>query len=129
MTETDTTVSHPGVSPAGSGVRGRCPRCGKGRLFSGYLTVAPACEVCGLDYGFADSGDGPSVFVILLVGFVVVGLALAVEVMWHLPYWLHALIWIPLVLGLSFGMLRPLKGWFIGMQYRHKAEEGRLSEG
>ena len=112
-----------------AGMRGRCPRCGEGKLFSGFLTVAESCPRCGLAYGFTDSGDGPAVFIILAVGFIVVGLALMTEVLWHPPYWVHAVIWIPLILGLSIGMLRPLKGWFIGIQYKHKAEEGRLSDG
>ncbi len=97
-------------------------------MFSGFLTVAPTCGICGLDFHFTDSGDGPAVFIILIVGFIVVGLALTVEVLWHWPYWLHAIVWGPLVIGLSLGLLRPLKGWFIGVQYRHKAQEGRLSE-
>lgn len=97
-------------------------------MFRGFLDVVEECPVCGLKYDFTDSGDGPAVFIILIVGFVVVGLALVVEVMWSWPYWLHAVVWVPLVLGLSIGLLRPLKGWFIGVQYRHKAQEGRLSE-
>ena len=59
-----------------SGLLGRCPACGRGRMFSGYLTLAPRCNSCGLDYSFADSGDGPAVFVILVTGFIVVGAAL-----------------------------------------------------
>jgi uncharacterized protein (DUF983 family) len=126
MSETKLTAAD-SKSPAANGLRGRCPRCGQGKLFKGFLTPAESCDHCGLDYSFADSGDGPAVFVVLIVGFIVVGLALVVEVTWHWPYWLHAVVWVPLVLGLSFGMLRPLKGWFIGMQYRHKAAEGRLA--
>ncbi len=122
------TAEHPSVSMMRAGVRCRCPRCGRGKLFAGFLTLAPRCEACGLDYGFADSGDGPAVFIILIVGFLVVGLALAVEVMWSPPYWLHALIWVPLILGLSLGLLRPLKGLFVAVQYRNKAAEGRLDE-
>jgi len=116
-------------SPAAAGLRGRCPRCGKGKMFAGFLDVVETCPECGLDYSFADSGDGPAVFIILIVGFLIVGLALAVEFIWHPPYWLHAVIWVPLILGLSIGLLRPLKGWFVAVQYRNKAEEGRLSEG
>jgi uncharacterized protein (DUF983 family) len=109
-----------------AGWRGRCPRCGEGRLFEGFLTVAPRCTTCGLAFSFADSGDGPAVFVTLIVGFVVVGLALLVEFSFHPPYWLHAILWIPLVLALTLGLLRPLKGTMIAQQYRHKAELGRL---
>jgi uncharacterized protein (DUF983 family) len=107
-------------------VKCRCPRCGRGRLFTGFLTLAPRCEACGLDYGFADAGDGPAVFVILLVGLVVVAAAVIVEFVWRPPYWLHALLWIPTTLALSLGLLRPLKGLLIALQFHHKAEEGRL---
>jgi uncharacterized protein (DUF983 family) len=113
------------ISPYLAGLRCRCPRCGQGKLFSGFLTPAPRCERCGLDYGFADAGDGPAVFVILIAGFVVVFSALIVEALWRPPYWLHALLWLPLLLILSLGLLRPLKGLLIALQYHHKAEQGR----
>lgn len=103
-----------------------CPRCGEGRLFAGFLTPAPRCEACDLDYRFVDSGDGPAVFVILVVGFVVVAAALVTEVKYQPPYWVHAALWLPLILGLSLGLLRPLKALMIGLQFRHKAREGRL---
>jgi uncharacterized protein (DUF983 family) len=117
---------YPPVSPVASGLHGRCPRCGQGRLFTGYLSVAPRCEVCGLDFSFADSGDGPAVFIMLIVGFIVVGLALFVEFTFEPPFWVHIVLWVPLVLILALGLLRPLKGVMIAQQYRHKAEEGRL---
>ena len=113
---------------ASIGWRGRCPRCGQGRLFDGFLTVAPRCAICGLDFSFADSGDGPAVFIMMIVGFIVVGLALFVEFTFHPPYWLHAILWIPLVLGLAIGLLRPLKGMMIAQQYKHRAEQGQLDE-
>jgi uncharacterized protein (DUF983 family) len=111
------------------GIAGRCPACGHGRLFSGYLTLAPACEACSLDYHFADSGDGPAVFVILVTGFLVVGAALAVEILYAPPYWLHALLWGPLAVLLPLVLLRSFKGVLIALQYRNKAEEGRLAAG
>lgn len=114
------------ILPVSVGARGLCPRCGEGHLFRGFLDVAPKCEVCGLDFAFADSGDGPAVFIMMIVGFIVVGLALVVEFTFHPPYWLHALIWVPLILGLSIGLLRPLKGVMIAQQYRHRAELGKL---
>ncbi len=104
-----------------AGLRGRCPRCGRGRLFAGYLTVAPRCAVCGLDFSQVDSGDGPAVFIILIVGFLVVGAALVTEILFHPPYWLHLVLWIPAILGGSLGLLRPLKATFIALQYRHLA--------
>jgi uncharacterized protein (DUF983 family) len=120
-----TQTSYPPLSPLWNGLACRCPRCGKGRLFEGFLTLRPACEACGLDYGFADSGDGPAVFVILFAGFVVVFAALLVEVMYQPPYWLHALLWGPLILLTTLAPLRPVKGLMIALQYHHKAAEGR----
>lgn len=104
-----------------------CPRCGEGRLFTGFLDLRPACERCGLDYVFANSGDGPAVFIILLAGFVVVGSALAVEVAYQPPFWVHAALWVPLVLAMTVLPLRPMKALMIALQYHHKAAEGRLS--
>jgi uncharacterized protein (DUF983 family) len=117
------------VSPCVAGLRCRCPRCGEGRLFSGFLVLAPRCEACGLDYGFADAGDGPAVFVTLIAGFVVVAAAVIVEFIWRPPYWLHALLWIPTVLVVTLGLLRPLKGLLIALQFHHKAAEGRIDRG
>ncbi len=111
-----------------AGLRGRCPRCGDGALFSGFLAVKPKCEACGLDFAFADSGDGPAVFIILIAGFIVVFLALATEVLYSPPYWVYAVIFLPLTLIVSLGLLRPAKGLMIGLQYRNKAEEGRLEK-
>ncbi|RIK98689.1 MAG: hypothetical protein DCC74_03980 [Proteobacteria bacterium] len=104
-----------------------CPRCGEGRLFTGFLNLRPACERCGLDYAFANSGDGPAVFIILLAGFVVVGSALAVEVVYQPPFWVHAALWVPLVLAVTVLPLRPMKGLMIALQYHHRAAEGRIS--
>lgn len=128
MTEQDRAVWPP-VEPIGAGLRGRCPRCGEGRLFSGFLTVAERCGVCGLDYDFADAGDGPAVFVILIMGFVVVGLALWFELTFAPPLWLHLILWIPLAIVLCLIPLRLLKGVLITLQYANKAAEGRLDSG
>ena len=114
-------------SPVAAGLKGRCPRCGGGRLFDGFLGLRARCDVCGLDYRFADAGDGPAVFIILVVGFIVVGAALVTEALYQPPYWLHAALWLPLAAVLCLGLLRPFKGILIALQYRHKAEEGRLS--
>ncbi|HEY6859513.1 MAG TPA: DUF983 domain-containing protein [Pseudolabrys sp.] len=111
--------------PIGRGLRGRCPRCGEGRLFQGFLALRPACEKCGLDYSFADAGDGPAVFVILFGGFVVVFAALITEVVYQPPYWLHAAMWLPLILIVTLAPLRLIKGVLIALQYHHKAAEGR----
>ncbi len=112
--------------PISRGLLGRCPRCGEGHLFQGFLTLRPACEHCGLNYDFADAGDGPAVFVILFGGFIVVFAALITEFVYQPPYWVHAVLWIPLILLVTLGPLRPMKGLLIALQYHHKAEEGRL---
>lgn len=103
----------------------RCPRCGKGKLFDGYLTVAPACEACGLDYAMFDAGDGPAVFVVLIVGAIVCAGALFVELNYEPPFWVHALLWLPLTAILIFALLRFLKALLLVLQYRNKAGEGR----
>jgi uncharacterized protein (DUF983 family) len=117
---------YPPLSPFQTGLSGRCPRCGEGRLFVNWINTAPKCLNCGLDYSFADSADGPAVFVMFIVGAIVVGLAFFVEFTWQPPYWVHLVLWIPLILILSLGLLRPLKGIMIALQYVHKAREGRL---
>lgn len=112
--------------PIARGLAGRCPRCGKGKLFQGFLDLRKSCDNCGLDYGFADSGDGPAVFVILIGGALVVFAALITEVVYQPPYWVHAALWVPLILIVTLGPLRPIKGLLIALQYHHKAQEGRF---
>src|SRR5262245_24513475 len=91
-------TAFPPLSPFRTGLACRCPRCGNGPLFRGFLDLRPRCESCGLDYAFADSGDGPAVFVVFLAGAIVVGSALIVEIKYEPPLWLHALLWGPLIL-------------------------------
>ena len=112
-------------SPFVTGLTCRCPACGKGRLYRGFLDLQPRCENCGLDFAFADSGDGPAVFIILLAGLVVVFAALVVEFTYHPPYWVHAVLWVPLILAVTLLPLRPMKGLMIALQYHHEAAEGR----
>ena len=111
------------ASPFAIGLAGRCPPFGQGRLFQGFLTVAPACGHCGLDLSAQDSGDGPVAFIVLVVGFVVVIAALLVEVRYGLPVWLHLLVWLPLSVMLCLVLMRPLKGLLIALQYRHRRHE------
>ena len=114
------------VSPYVAGLTARCPRCGQGKLFAGFLTVRPRCTACGLDYSFADAGDGPAVFVMFIAGFIVVGTALVVEIKYAPPLWVHALLWVPLILLVTLAPLRLIKGLLIALQYHHDAAEGRL---
>jgi uncharacterized protein (DUF983 family) len=110
-------------SPFRTGLACRCPRCGRGKLFKGFLGLQDRCSACGLDLSKADSGDGPAVFIMLLLGAVIVFLALMVEIRYTPPLWVHALIWPPLILGGAIGMLRPMKATLIALQYRNKASE------
>ncbi|TAK48497.1 MAG: DUF983 domain-containing protein [Xanthobacteraceae bacterium] len=112
------------VSPFVAGLTCKCPRCGKGRLFDGFLTLRPRCETCGLDFAFIDSGDGPAVFVIMLAGGVVVACALVVEILYRPPFWLHAMLWFPLILATTLLPLRPVKALLIALQFHHKAAPG-----
>lgn len=119
-----TSTSAP--SPYATGLKGRCPRCGEGALFDGFLTLQPRCSACGLDFAFADSADGPAVFIMLIAGFVVLGAALAVEIAYEPPIWLHLLLWLPAALIVCLGLLRPMKGLAVTLQFAHKAAEGKI---
>jgi len=117
---------YPPISPYSTGMAGRCPRCGEGKMFKGFITIADKCNHCGLDYRFADAGDGPAIFVMLIAGFIIVGAALWLEVSYEPPMWVYFVIFLPLTLIVCLGMLRPLKGVLVALQYANKAEQGRL---
>jgi uncharacterized protein (DUF983 family) len=117
-------VAEPSVAQAA--LLGRCPRCGQGHLFGSYLDIAPRCETCGLDYAMFDVGDGATVFVILIAGFLICAGALIVEVKYSPPYWVHAIIWLPLIAIVVLGGLRIVKAMLMVLQYKNKAGEGRL---
>ena len=112
------------VSPFRAGITCRCPRCGRGKLFSGLLKVADRCAACDFDLSAEDAGDGPAVFVILILGFVIVGLALWVEFTFSPPLWVHPLIWFPLIIAGSIFLLRIFKATLIALQIHHKAGQG-----
>jgi uncharacterized protein (DUF983 family) len=114
-----------GVNPVLTGLLCRCPQCGEGPLFEGYLKVSPRCESCGLDLAAADSGDGPAVFIILIVGMLVCGGALVTEVVYQPPIWVHLVVWLPLTAILTLGLVRPFKGVMLAMQFHHRASEAR----
>ena len=112
-------------NPLLAGLIGRCPNCGEGHLFEGFLKVAPRCEACGYDLAKADSGDGPAVFVIMIAGFIVAFSALITEVAFSPPVWVHLILWLPATVILSLGLLRPLKGVMLAAQFMNKASEAR----
>jgi uncharacterized protein (DUF983 family) len=108
-----------------AGLTCRCPRCGEGHLFSGFLTVAPRCDACGLDFSFADPADGPAFFVMSGVGILVVAVWAAAVVMFHPPLWVQFATVFPALIGGCLACLRPTKAWLVAEQYVHKAEEAR----
>jgi uncharacterized protein (DUF983 family) len=110
-------------SPLAAGLQARCPACGKGRLFEGFLTVRRRCDVCGADLSGQDSGDGPVAFIVLIVGTIVVFGALFAELAWAWPIWLHMLIWLPLTVVLVLAIMRPAKALLIALQYRHRRDD------
>src|SRR4029453_11793322 len=110
------------------GIACKCPRCGKGKIYSGFLTLRPSCESCGLDFAFMDSGDGPAIFMIIISGASVVGAGLIVEIKSQPPFWLHAALWLPLILATTLLPLRSMKSLLIALQYHNKAAEGRLMD-
>jgi uncharacterized protein (DUF983 family) len=102
------------------GLLGRCPHCGRGRLFRAFLKVADECPACGQDFRHQQADDAPAYFVILVVGHIVVPLALAVETAFSPPYWLQLTIWLPVTLGLSLALLQPFKGAIVAWQWAHR---------
>jgi len=116
------------ISPAYAGLLARCPQCGKGRLFKKVLELRDNCENCRLSYQFIDTGDGPAVFAIFILGFLVLGLALYVEFTYEPAIWVHIVLWGALTPLFALGLLRFLKALLIALQFKHKAEEGRLAQ-
>ncbi len=113
------------VSPIWAGLTCRCPRCGEGRLLVNVLGVRERCERCGLDYRFIDTGDGPAVFAILILGVLVLGAALWVEFTFGPPMWVHIVLWGLLTPLVAVALLRLIKATLIALQFHHKAGEGR----
>ena len=115
------------ASPLLCGLKGRCPRCGEGALFASGLYLREQCGRCGLSFAFADPGDGPAVFAIFILGFLVLGGALLVEFKLGAPVWVHVVLWGVLTPVLAFAILRVLKATLIALQYKHQAEQGRFT--
>ncbi len=117
----------PTTSVAAAGLKARCPRCGEGALFRRGLALREKCDRCGLSYAFADPGDGPAVFAIFILGFLILGGALLVEFKLGPPVWVHVLLWGTGTPILAFLLLRVLKATLIALQFKHKAAEGRFA--
>jgi uncharacterized protein (DUF983 family) len=113
-------------SPLQVALRGACPRCGNRTLFSGIATFAPRCRACALDFTDFNVGDGPAAFLILIVGGLIVGLAIALELSFSPPFWVHLLLWVPLATVAVLLSLRVAKAVLLALEYRHRAREGRV---
>ncbi|MDX3885068.1 MULTISPECIES: DUF983 domain-containing protein [Sphingomonadales] len=119
----------PKLEPIRTGLRGRCPRCGQGHLFQGFLKLRDGCEVCGLSYDFADPADGPAFFVICFGCVPAVTFALLLEIWLSPAWWVHLVTSLPFLIVTCVLPLRPLKGWLVCSQFFFKAGEGRIAGG
>jgi uncharacterized protein (DUF983 family) len=99
------------------GMRGRCPACGEGKLFRAFVKVADRCPACGEDLHHHRADDFPAYLTIFLVGHLVVPLAMYVEIAYQPSYWFHTAVWAPLVIVLSIGLLQPIKGMIVALQW------------
>jgi len=106
---------------------GLCPRCGAKTLFGGLIAFAPACRACGLDLTTFNVGDGAAAFLTLIVGGLVGAMAVTAQLVFHLPFWVHALLWIPIATVLVIGLMRVAKALLLALEYRHRAAEGRIA--
>ena len=116
-------AGYPSQSPIATALASTCPRCGKGRLFKGFLTVRPRCEACGLNLSLADSGDGPAVFLIFILGAIAVPIALWIAMASDVAAWVPILVGALVVIGLGGVLLRPTKALMVALQYRHRRSE------
>ncbi len=110
------------VNPIRAGLLCRCPNCGRGKLFAGFLKVVDRCAVCGFDFTRLNTGDGAAVFIMQLAGAPVVFTALYIEIAYRPPIWLHLMIWPALTVVLALSLMRPGKGFMVALQMRNRAE-------
>lgn len=102
---------------------GLCPQCGSRTLFEGLAQFAPKCRTCGLDFGKFNVGDGPAAFLTLIIGALITGLALWLELAWHPPFWLHIVLWVPLTAGAVVWGLRAGKAALLAAEFKRQAYE------
>jgi uncharacterized protein (DUF983 family) len=114
-------------SPFQAGLTGCCPRCGSRTLFSNWVKFADRCRVCGLDFSQFNVGDGPAAFLTLIIGAIIAGSAIAVDLIFSPPFWVHMLLWPPITLGLILVALRAGKGVLLALEYRNAAREGKIA--
>jgi len=109
-------------------IQARCPRCGQGALFAGYLRVVPVCVSCGLSFANFATEDGPASLIILPLCMLTAGGSLILEVAKQPPIWVHVLVW-PTFIVLSVGLLlRPVKAGVVALQYRYRERNRTVPE-
>ncbi len=109
-------------------LKGLCPRCGARTLFSGIATFSGRCRACQLDFSAFNVGDGPAAFLILIIGALITGLAIALELGASPPAWVHVLLWLPITLLAVAGSLRVSKAMLLALEYKNSAREGRIRD-
>jgi uncharacterized protein (DUF983 family) len=122
-------IALPEPTPAATALRGLCPRCAAPTLYKGLASFQPKCRACGLDYSAFNVGDGPAAFLIFLIGGLITGLAIWLELAAEPPFWVHILLWLPLTTVAVVGSLRMSKGLLLALEYKHRAREGRVTGG
>ncbi|GGE16074.1 membrane protein [Polymorphobacter glacialis] len=116
----------PGPAPVANALRGRCPRCAQGKLFRTFIVFRPKCSACDLDYRAFNVGDGAATFLILIVGAIVTGLAMWLELTRSPAWYVHVALWVPLTIVLTVILMRVAKALLIALEYRHEARLGHL---
>ena len=116
------------TSPFRVALQGLCPRCGARTLFQGLATFAPRCRACRLDFTSFNVGDGPAAFLTLIVGAIITGLAIGLELTWNPPFWLHVLLWVPITAAAVIGCLRIAKGLLLALEHGNGARETGLAD-
>lgn len=117
------TKGQPGLVPAA--LFGLCPKCGERTLFESVTAFAPRCRACALDFSAFNVGDGPAAFLTLIIGAAVTGLALWLELTWQPPFWVHAVLWVPITIGAVIWGLRAGKSALLAAEYKRRAGEGQ----
>jgi uncharacterized protein (DUF983 family) len=109
-------------------LKGLCPRCAAPTLYKGLASFQPRCRVCGLDYSTFNVGDGPAAFLTFVIGGLMTGLAMWLELSREPPFWVHVLLWLPLTTVAVLASLRISKGLLLALEYKHRAREGRITD-
>lgn len=123
----DGPADHIAPTPVAAALKGLCPRCGATGLFHSWLDFADRCKVCGLDYSAFNVGDGPAAILTLVLGGLIVGIAITIQLAWGPPIWLQLIVWLPITVVGVVGSLRIAKAALLGSEFRTAAHEGHLA--